>query len=137
MAMIKLAALSSLCVSLTLAACTVSTSSSSTKPPAAEPEAAGTTPEGGEEAGGGAGEGGDGGDEAGGDGGDGGGDAGGDGGDGGSTGRAIGAIKNPAATKCKDGEHSVGDRWKKDCNDCWCKDDGEVVCTRKACKGAE
>jgi hypothetical protein len=46
---------------------------------------------------------------------------------------ASGDIKAASPTKCKDG-HEVGDRWKDDCNDCWCKEGGNIVCTRKMCK---
>jgi hypothetical protein len=46
---------------------------------------------------------------------------------------ASGDMKAAAPTKCKDG-HEIGDRWKDDCNDCWCKEGGQIVCTRKACK---
>jgi hypothetical protein len=46
---------------------------------------------------------------------------------------ASGDMKAASPTKCKDG-HEIGDRWKDDCNDCWCKEGGQIVCTRKACK---
>ena len=46
---------------------------------------------------------------------------------------ASGNMKAASSTKCKDG-HEVGDRWKDDCNDCWCKEGGNIVCTRKLCK---
>jgi len=46
---------------------------------------------------------------------------------------ASGGMKAASPTKCKDG-HEIGDRWKDDCNDCWCKEGGQIVCTRKACK---
>ena len=44
---------------------------------------------------------------------------------------------DPAAAEapglCEDGEHRVGDTWKRECNTCHCETDGTVVCTRMAC----
>ena len=37
-----------------------------------------------------------------------------------------------AETGCSNGR-GIGDRWTEDCNTCRCGDDGQVVCTRKAC----
>ena len=39
------------------------------------------------------------------------------------------------APHCQDGkvERKVGDSWKMDCNTCRCQDDGQVVCTRMRC----
>lgn len=47
-------------------------------------------------------------------------------------GQALNAELPPAKSACPDGK-GPGDKWKSDCNTCFCDENGKVACTLMAC----
>lgn len=47
-------------------------------------------------------------------------------------GQALQAELPPANSACPEGK-GPGDKWKSDCNTCFCNENGKVACTLMAC----
>ena len=43
-------------------------------------------------------------------------------------------LTSEAPVTCEDGKYKPGDSWKVECNTCNCREDGQSMCTRMACR---